>query len=94
MSVVIRLSPELRDTLLSQIPPGLTSYRALETARLIRGYRDRLPLEYNVECDEDVAQALRDFAAKRCPEAVWAIEFALRLGRSKEIQPRQRGWFR
>jgi hypothetical protein len=94
MSVTIKLSPELHNYLLSQISPGLTTYRALENARLIRSYMDRSPLEYDVECDEDVARALLDFAAKHCPEAVREIDFALRLARSKETQPRQRGWFR
>jgi len=94
MSVTIKLSPELRDSLLSRISPALTTYRALENARPIRSYRDRSPLEYDVECEEDVARALLDFAAKHCPEAVREIDFALRLARSKETQPRQRSWFR
>jgi hypothetical protein len=93
MSVTIKLSPELRDSLLSRISPDLTTYRALETARLIRSYIDRSPLEYDVECDENVARALLDFAAKHCPEAVRDIDFALRPARSKETQLRQRGWF-
>ncbi len=93
MSVTIKLSPELHDSLLSQISPGLSTYRALEHAKLIRSYIDRSPLEYDVECNEDVARALLDFAAKYCPEAVREIDFALRLARSKETQPRQRGWF-
>ena len=94
MSVTIKLSPELRDTLLSQISPALTTHRALENAQPIRSYRDRLLLEYDVECNEDVARSLLDFATKHCPEAVREIDFALRLARSKETQPRQRGWFR
>ena len=93
MSVTIKLSSELRNSLLSQMSPGLTGYRALEDAELIRSYRDRSPLEYAVECVDDVAQGLRDFAATHCPEAVRAIEFALRLARSKEVQPRPHNWF-
>ena len=93
MSVTIKLSPELRDSLLSRISPDLTTYRALETARLIRSYIDRSPLEYAVECDADVAHGLRHFAVTHCPEAVREIDFALRLARSKEVQPRPYGWF-
>jgi hypothetical protein len=93
MDVTIKLSPDLHDFLLSQIPSGLITYRALENAKLIRSYIDRSPLEYEVECDEDVAQVLLHFAAKNCPEAVSEIDFALRLAQSKEIQPPRRGWF-
>ena len=91
MSVTIKLSVELRNSLLSQMSPGLTGYRALEDAELIRSYIDKSPLEYAVECDDDVAQDLRHFAATHCPEAMKEIDFALRLARSKEVQPRPHG---
>ena len=84
MSVTIKLSPEQRDFLLSLISPGLTGYRALQNAELIRSCIDRSPLEYAVECDDEVAQGLRHFAATHCPEAAREIDFALRLARSKE----------
>jgi len=94
MSVTIKLSPEQRDFLLSLISPGLTGYRALQNAELIRSCIDRSPLEYAVECDEQVAEGLLYLATTKCPEAARDIDFALRLARSKETQPRQRGWFR
>ena len=93
MSVTIKLSVELRNSLLSQMSPGLTGYQALENAELIRRYIDRLPLEYTVECDDDVAQDLRQFAATHCPEAAREIDFALRLAGSQEVQPRPHNWF-
>jgi hypothetical protein len=93
MEVTIKLPPELHDFLLREIPPGLTLHHVLQNASLIRRYIDRSPLEYEVECDEDIAQVLLHFASRQCPEAVNEIDFALRLARSKETQPRRRGWF-
>ena len=94
MSVIIRLLPELRNSLLRQISPGLITYQALQNAELIRSCIDRSPLEYAVECDEQVAEGLLYLAETKCPEAARDIDFALRLARSKERQPRRRGWFR
>ena len=94
MSVTIKLSPEQREFLLNLIPPGLTGYRALQNAELILSCIDRSPLEYTVECDEQVAEGLLYLAQTKCPEAARDIDFALRLARSKETQPRRRGWLR
>jgi hypothetical protein len=93
MSLTIKLSLELRNFLFSQMSPGITGYQELKNAELIRSYVDRSPLEYAVECDADVAHGLRHFAVTHCPEAVREIDFALRLARSKEVQPRPYGWF-
>ena len=94
MEVTIKLPPELHEFLLKEIPSGLTAHGALERAKLIRRYVDKSPLEYEVQCDEDVAEALLRFASKYCPEAVSEIDFALRLARSKqEKEPRRRGFF-
>ena len=93
MSVIIKLLPELRDALLSQIPPGVNSYQALMNADLILNRINGSPLEYSVECDEDVARTLLVFAETHCREAVREIEFALRLVRAKETQPHRRGRF-
>jgi len=93
MEVTIKLPPELHEFLLNEIPSGLTVHGALERAKLIRRYVDRSPLEYEVQCEEDVAEALLRFASKYCPEAVSEIDFALRLARSKEKQPPRRGFF-
>jgi hypothetical protein len=94
MEVRIQLPLEVHDSLLSQLPQGLAVHRAVSTARVIRSFIDKLPLGYEVDCDEDVAQTLLSFARRHCPEAVTEIDFALRLARSNERQPRRQSWFR
>jgi hypothetical protein len=92
MPVKIILRPDSHDALLSHVPEGSAARRALEDARLIRSYMNRLPREYDLECDEDAAQSLLQYAARYCPDAVKEIEFAIRLARSNPKQSR-RGFF-
>ena len=92
MPVKIILRPDSHDALLSHVPEGSAARRALEDARLIRSYMNRSPREYDLECDEDAAQSLLQYAARYCPDAVKEIEFAIRLARSNPKQSR-RGFF-
>lgn len=89
MKVIIKLPPRVHDSLLRQLPPGLSVYWALTNAKLIRSYRGQHPLTYKVDCKEDVALTLLGFAKENCPEAVTDIDFALRVARSQEKQHRQ-----
>jgi hypothetical protein len=93
MDVRIKLSPETYEYLLSQIPHGLQSRRALEQAQLIRSRLNSQPLGYEFDCDNDVAISLLRFAQKYCRDAVKEIDFALRATRQEKPPARRRGFF-
>jgi hypothetical protein len=92
MEVRITLRPDSHQTLLSHVPEGSTAYRALQNAHLILGYVNKQPREYDVDCDEQVAQSLLKYAAEHCPDAVRDIEFGIRVAGRIRKSP-HRGFF-
>jgi hypothetical protein len=91
MDVRIKLSPEAYEHLLKHIPQGLQVRQALEQAQLIRSRVNFEPLDYELDCDDDLAWALLRFAQTAYPPAVREIDFALRAARPTP-PPRRRGF--
>jgi hypothetical protein len=82
MGVVVPLKPKWVHRLLTHIPPESEAYGALEDSVDLFRLIETPSLEYVVECNVTEARLVLETAKEHCPEAVPAIEEALRNFRS------------